>query len=130
MRSASRPTADERYPKSARLRKRPEYQAVQRSRAKVHTKHFLLLLRVNTSGDRRLGITVTKKVGNAVERNRVKRCVREVFRRHPELFPAGMDVVFIAKRGAPALGSRDVRGQVERAQKNLSDAAQRARGRL
>ena len=39
---------------------------------------------------------MTKKVGTAVQRNRIKRVVREVFRRHRSMFPAGHDVVFIA----------------------------------
>jgi ribonuclease P protein component len=47
---------------------------------------------------------VTKKVGNAVQRNRIKRVVREVFRRNRHLFPRSHDVVFIAKRQAVSLG--------------------------
>lgn len=46
----------------------------------------------------RLGITVTKKVGHAVFRNRVKRWVREAFRQERERFPPGWDIVFVAKR--------------------------------
>jgi len=45
----------------------------------------------------RLGITVTRKFGDAVRRNRAKRLIREAFRRCPELFPAGTDVVVIPK---------------------------------
>ena len=52
---------------------------------------------------RRLGITVTRKVGNAVERNRVKRLVREVFRRHKDAFPAHGEIVVVARTGAPGL---------------------------
>lgn len=48
----------------------------------------------------RLGITVTKKVANAVGRNRIKRVVRETFRRHRELLPEGIELVAIAKREA------------------------------
>ena len=48
----------------------------------------------------RFGITVTRKVGNAVARNRIKRLVREACRRIGDLFPAGLDVVVIARPGA------------------------------
>ena len=111
---------DESFPKSARIRQRTEYQRVQRSRRKVHTKHFILLM---TPGDaQRLGVTVTKKIGNAVARNRVKRVAREVFRRRRDLFPARMDVVMIAKRGAPALGFSELEAELEGAQSGLARA--------
>jgi ribonuclease P protein component len=48
-------------------------------------------------GPARLGVTVTRKFGNAVARNRAKRVMREAFRRLPELFPNGIDLVVIPK---------------------------------
>jgi len=51
-----------------------------------------------TTDGSRLGITVSRKVGNAVKRNRIKRWVREVFRKHPEIFVKPIDIVLIAKR--------------------------------
>jgi ribonuclease P protein component len=80
---------------------------------KVHTPHFVVCLFVR--GDLeppRLGVTVTRKIGGAVQRNRVKRLVREVFRCNRELFPVGCDVVLIAKEGAPRLGMQDVLAEV------------------
>ena len=48
----------------------------------------------------RLGITVTRKIGRAVARNRIKRLVREVFRRNRNRLAPGLDMVWIAKRQA------------------------------
>ena len=48
----------------------------------------------------RLGVTVTRKVGRAHERNRIKRLVREVFRQERTRLPPGFDMVFVAKRNA------------------------------
>ncbi len=48
----------------------------------------------------RLGVTVTRKVGKAVKRNRIKRLVREAFRRERHALPAGLDMVWVAKRDA------------------------------
>ena len=57
----------------------------------------------------RLGITITKKTAQrAVDRNRVKRVVRAVFRKERALFPPGCDVVVIGKSGAEKLGYADV----------------------
>ena len=91
------------YPKAARLRRRPEFLAIQRDGHRRHTPH-LVVIRRSTPGSRsRLGVTVSKRIGNAVVRNRVKRLLREVFRiRHADIRPS-LDVVVIAKPGAGTL---------------------------
>jgi ribonuclease P protein component len=50
-------------------------------------------------GRRRLGVTVSTKVGNSVLRSKVKRWLREAFRLHPEWVPDGIDLVLIARPG-------------------------------
>ncbi len=104
-----------------RLKRRTDFRRVQGSAQRVHTRHFLVVL---APGLGRVGITITKKVGNAVERNRVKRLVREVFRRHRQWFPEGIDVVFIAKRGAPAVDFATVQEEVRRARRTLQRKAE------
>jgi RNase P protein component len=54
---------------------------------RVHSRRFVFQFVPGDGPESRLGITVSKKVGNAVVRNRIKRWVREAFRRHPELRP-------------------------------------------
>lgn len=124
---------DERFPRSHRLRRRAEFLRVQREGKRVHTKHFVLVVMPGPPVDgpepglRRVGITVTKKVASAVGRNRVKRVVREVFRKNRHLFPEGCDVVVIAKSGASELGYEDVREEITRVQRPLAQAASKAR---
>ena len=65
---------------------------------------FVLLVRPVQGGGRgRLGITASRKVGSAVVRNRVKRRIREWFRRDGQSELAGLDVIVIARASAAAL---------------------------
>jgi ribonuclease P protein component len=57
---------------------------------------------------RRLGVTVSKRVGNSVIRNRVKRCIREWFRHAREELPDGSDIVVIARQAARNLSGSEV----------------------
>ncbi|MFQ5904399.1 MAG: ribonuclease P protein component, partial [Candidatus Binatia bacterium] len=49
---------------------------------KIHTSHFVVISKTNDKGENRLGVTVSSRVGRAVVRNRIKRLLREFFRRH------------------------------------------------
>jgi len=81
-----------------RLRRRPEFLAVQSTGRKVHGKHFMAVVMATgaTAPTGRVGLTVTKRIGNAVTRNRIKRRTREWLRRHGWV-PGGRDVVLIAR---------------------------------
>ena len=63
-----------------------------------HANAFLVLYaRKNHSPFNRVGITVSKKLGCAVIRNRVRRRLREVYRLHEEQFSSGWDIVVVAR---------------------------------
>jgi len=86
------------FPKSHRVRKRREFLEIQGSGSRLTLPSCIVLLYPRLDNNpARLGITVTRKFGNAVARNRAKRLLREVFRRSPELFPSGIDLVVIPK---------------------------------
>lgn len=101
------------FPSERRLRARRDFLAAQQAGRRVHTAHFVLVVAPGPEPAQpsRLGVTVTKKVGTAVRRNRVKRLVREAFRLCPDLLPPGIDLVVIAKDGAPELGLADVQAE-------------------
>lgn len=61
---------------------------------------------------RRLGVTVSRKVGNAVIRNKVKRAIREWFRSERDGLANGVDVVVIARRPAVSLSGHEVRSSL------------------
>jgi ribonuclease P protein component len=120
------PSGDtQRFRSVDRLKKRYEFRRVQLSGRRIHTPHFLVVVQANALPNTRLGITVTKKVGTAVERNRIKRVVREVFRRNRFLFPASHDVVFIAKRDAKGITYQALLAELQRAARKLQAEASR-----
>jgi ribonuclease P protein component len=117
-----------RFPPGDRLRKRFEFGRVRDQGRRVYTESFVLMVR---GGDdayapARLGLTVSQKVGGAVRRNRVKRLVREVFRRERGLFPRGAEIVVIAKPGTTIDGFDAVRAQMAQAAPALAAALARS----
>ncbi len=101
------------FGKERRLRSRRDILSVQQRGARVHTPHFVLIVAKGTlpALAPRLGVTVTRKVGDSVRRNRVKRLVRETFRLDPSWLPHGVDLLVIAKGGAPLLGLAAVQAE-------------------
>jgi ribonuclease P protein component len=85
------------FGKNERIRRRRDFLTVYQQGVRSHSHHFTVIAHRNPSGIRRLGITVSKKVGNAVNRNRLKRLLREFFRLHKEQFPPAQDMVIMAK---------------------------------
>lgn len=88
------------FPRSARLRQPPEFQAAFAEGRRLHGTCFRLHVRLLPEGRARLGVSVSRRVDvRAVVRNRIKRLARDVFRHAaPELAPG--DYVLVAKREA------------------------------
>ncbi|MBW1712224.1 MAG: ribonuclease P protein component [Deltaproteobacteria bacterium] len=119
----TKPKAKERpqgFGPSQRLLRSDQFRRVMRRGQIRQTAHFKIFLRP-TTGQRRLGLTVSRKVGKAVQRNALKRRIREFFRRNKEELPRA-EMVVLARPGSAGLGS----GQVARelASAVLEDADQ------
>ncbi|MGC9976101.1 MAG: ribonuclease P protein component [Syntrophales bacterium] len=96
------------FGKQVRISKKRDYLTVYQHGVRSHSEHFTIVVCKNEMGISRLGITVSKKVGSAVERNRIKRLVREFFRLNSSRVSTPQDVVIIAKRNITKLAYQDV----------------------
>ena len=110
-----------RLPKAARLLRRREFLLVQRQGKRQNAPSFVVIKyprppasRHGKAEESRLGLTVTRRIGKAVVRNRIKRLVREFFRLHREKMPPAHDIVIIPKAGAEKLGYAQVAKELGR----------------
>ena len=88
-------TPDELSPHE-RIRRRAEFKQVYERGTRIQSRYSIVFMLPSARGVGRLGIAATRKLGGAVQRNRVKRLIREVFRRNK--IADGFDVVVIPKR--------------------------------
>lgn len=115
------------FPKSIRLRKRPDFLRVQgKGRRIVRASLVAVALRREDKGSPRFGLTVSKKVGNAVVRNRVKRALREALRRDARAL-TGVDVVFIARPSAAMASSMQLAAEVGEVLERLARPSSRSK---
>ena len=96
---ATTPPHDRRFPRPYRLTARRQFLAVYGERLRVSAPSFTLHARRLEGPSCRLGLTVPKRVGKAVRRNRIKRVVREVFRHHRVTLEPAYDLVVNARPG-------------------------------
>ena len=96
------------FGKNDRIRKRKDFLRIYQKGTRTGSKNFIVILSPNQTGTKRLGITATKRVGNSVRRNRVKRLLREFFRLNKDKLPDSQDMVIIVKKDIPFLKYQDV----------------------
>jgi len=82
------------------LKKNKDFQNVYRKGKSYANKYFVMYVLKNETEQNRLGISVSKKVGNSVIRHHLTRLVREAYRLHEDMFNSGLDIVVIARSTA------------------------------
>ena len=85
------------YSRTERLTNRLEFLAVKESGLSIRDRHFWIQARPNSLEQSRLGVIASKRVGNAVIRNRAKRLIRELFRKHKHHILIPSDIVVLAR---------------------------------
>lgn len=103
---------DQRFPKEDRLRTSAEFDLVFAGKCSVADPNLVVYIAKNEVTHSRIGLVVSKKVGNAVHRNRWKRQLRAIFRTGKDRLPTGVDLVVIPRsRNHPT--HSDLRRSVE-----------------
>ena len=101
-----------------RIRRRPEYQRVQERGTRVSGRFMTAVLLPNEFPHDRLGIIASRRVGGAVQRNRAKRLIRELFRLNKRSGATGLDIIVIPRSELVAtpfsLLEADYRGILQR----------------
>ena len=80
----------------SRISKKRDFEELRRSAKKVVTRHWILFYRDNQKATARLGVSVSRRYGPAVDRNRFRRWLKELFRVNKKQLPA-FDLHFVAK---------------------------------
>jgi len=93
---------------SESLKKNHQFRFVYKYGKSYANKYMIMYVKENGLDKNRIGISVSKKVGNSVVRHRVTRLVRESYRLHESVFNSGLDIVIVARPGAASVGYNEV----------------------
>ena len=120
----------ERFTKASRVRRRGEFQRVFNLSLRAKGRYVTVLVAPNEAGTTRLGIVASRKLGDAVRRNRAKRLIREIFRRSTRQSASPVDLVVIPRRelfeASYSMLESDFHGTLKRCTSRLGpDAARR-----
>ncbi|MBI5892560.1 MAG: ribonuclease P protein component [Deltaproteobacteria bacterium] len=100
------------FTKKERLLKKQDFIDAAKKGKRFSTKNLTIFIKSNDIGIKRFGLSVSRKVGSAVKRNRIKRCLREFFRLNKEIFPASSDISISVKQGYSLSGYNDVKKEL------------------
>ena len=93
---------------SESLKKNNQFQFVYKNGKSYANKYLIMYIKENGLGINRIGISVSKKVGNSVVRHRVTRLIRESYRLHENIFNSGLDIVIVARPSAASVNYNEV----------------------
>lgn len=93
---------------SESLKKNTQFQFVYKNGKSYANRYLIMYVKENGTDRNRIGISVSRKVGNSVVRHRVTRLVRESYRLHENIFNSGLDMVIVARPTAARVGYHEV----------------------
>lgn len=94
------------------IKKNSDFQIVYKNGKSLANKYLVMYIIKNESDKNRIGISVSKKVGNSVVRHRITRLIRESYRLNEEKFHAGYDLVVIARATAKGKSYQEIESAI------------------
>jgi ribonuclease P protein component len=105
---------NERLTPPERIRRKKDFISLYRNGSRFRGPYFNLVYCPNSLGYSRLAVVVSKKVGPSVTRNRVKRRLRDLFRRNKRLLPGSLDMIMVTRAEIVDLAAPELRaGYIE-----------------
>lgn len=101
------------FPRSSRILRTYEYQQLRLHGRRLNSRNFTLYISCQGAALPRLGLTVSRKVGGAVVRNRLKRLLREFFRTHRSMLSPGLCLSIVARSSAAGLSYSGICAELE-----------------
>lgn len=96
-----------RYDNFETLRKNSEFKSVYGAKHSYANKYIVMYILKNGTDTKRLGVSVSKKVGNSIVRHRLARLIREAFRLNAKYVNPGVDIVVVARAGLKEKGYKE-----------------------
>ena len=97
---------------SESLKKNRDFQYVYKNGKSYANKYLVMYIVENNQSINRLGISVSKKVGNSVVRHHITRLIRESYRLHENIFNSGLDIVVIARNSAAEISYHEIESAI------------------
>ena len=80
-----------------KIKKSKDFSLIYNKSKKMHTKYAIIFIKENVNNEQRFGFVASKKTGNAVQRNRIKRLFKEFVKTHKNKFRENTDYIFVGK---------------------------------
>jgi ribonuclease P protein component len=90
------------------LKKNSDFSIVYKKGRSKANRYLVVYVKENGTQKNRLGVSVSKRVGNSVYRHYFKRCVKESYRLHEKMFNSGLDIVVLARSNAKGIKYADI----------------------
>ena len=104
-----------RFRRNERIDDPEDFRRVMKTGRKIVSRNFILFVKNNERNFHRLGVVVSKEVGPATYRNRIKRVCRECFRLHKPRIKGAVDIVILTKKGCNIRDYKDAKDELQRA---------------